>query len=639
MKRPAFPPGWATLLAAALSAAACAGTGNDFVTDAGGMGGAGGHLDGGPPPHCQVSIATVTTAGNGGLAAGPGATLRVRGDVTGAPAPSFGWRWNVTFADGSRVADTEVNDDPGLIEFPLARPGSYTIDVALTGSLACSGQQTTIVPAAGARLESFRFRFVPPPGGVPAQDQQIQISGGTPLRGKSILLLPGTIVRFDPRDASGMGAVPSYVRVTDQAGNVVSEARTPTAGGTVDLLLVSGNTYDMLVVPSVEVAPILITGKSPAELQATMPLALSPGVAVSGSVTDSRGAPVMGAEVALQAGALPSTLAMTDATGGFTLHASPGTYGATITRASGSGALTATVSATPGLTIAGAGGGPDAGLAPPLALDVQVPQQTDNQLMLQLDAHQPASLGAGAKVVVESSAPILNLATLTFAGVTQGAAVRFRAELDPLVSGSGGLASVTVADLPAAPYRATVFPATPDGLDAITAADIDLSSGVFPPAPQMIALDSKVLLGGTLVPGSQTAGVLITALDIVGDFPIAVAGASTTGGAFSLSVSPERTYRLRAQPTPAQPLARTLFGPVAVGASGATVADQPMKSALLYAGTVVDDALQGVGGTLVQVYCLAVSSDCADPATPLAETVTLSDGTFQLMLPDPGVAP
>ena len=62
-----------------------------------------------------------------------------------------------------------------------------------------------------------------------------------------------------------------------------------------------------------------------------------------------------------------------------------------------------------------------------------------------------------------------------------------------------------------------------------------------------------------------------------------------------------------------------------------------MPPALLYAGRVVDPSLQGVGTALVQAFCEA--SDvvgCADPTVPVAETVTRSDGTFQLMLPDPG---
>ena len=64
-----------------------------------------------------------------------------------------------------------------------------------------------------------------------------------------------------------------------------------------------------------------------------------------------------------------------------------------------------------------------------------------------------------------------------------------------------------------------------------------------------------------------------------------------------------------------------------------------MPAALLYAGRVVDPNLQGVGTALVQAYCWASAPGCVDAKTPVAETVTRSDGTFQLMLPDPDGTP
>lgn len=630
--------GAALVLVAVLPAMACASSAS-APDGTGGTGGAGGSSSDGGPPRCQVRIDTVTQPVDGGFTAGPGVALRVQGVVTGTPPSSFGWSWSVTFADGSSVAVTPVSSGaPGLIEFPLAKPGSYTIDVALTGPATCEGQQTIVAPAPGGRLQSFRFHFVPPAGSVPVQDQDVQITGGTPLRQPALTLAAGTIVRFDPRDQAGAGAVPSYVRISDQAGRVISEARTPAAGGTVDLQLVSsGGPYDMLVVPSGDVAPILITGKSPADLQAMMPLALAPGVAVSGTVSDhTTGKPVMGANVALQAGTLPSTLGVTDTAGNFTVRASAGTYGLTVTRSAGTGVLETTLPAAPGLTVTD--NGPDAG-APP-ALDVQVPQAGSAQLTLHIGAGDPASLGAGAKAVVESPAPILNLASVTFGAVTQSAAVRFRAELTPQAgSGDPTHSTVVFSGMPPAPYQATVFPASSDSNDAITVTAIDLSAATLPPPTQQIQLGAKVTLGGTLVPGTETVGVRVTALDTVGDFPIAIAGLSSSGGSFLLSVSPERTYSLRAEPAAGQLLARTLFGPVTVSAAGLKLADQPMSSALFYASTVVDDQRQGMDGALVQVFCLAVTPGCDDPETPLAETVTLSDGSFQLMLPDPGVDP
>jgi hypothetical protein len=68
----------------------------------------------------------------------------------------------------------------------------------------------------------------------------------------------------------------------------------------------------------------------------------------------------------------------------------------------------------------------------------------------------------------------------------------------------------------------------------------------------------------------------------------------------------------------------------------------PDAGALRYAGTVVDNGLQGIGGGPIQGYCPAslapATSDRVDPAIPVAETVARSDGWFPwLMLTDPAV--
>jgi hypothetical protein len=76
---------------------------------------------------------------------------------------------------------------------------------------------------------------------------------------------------------------------------------------------------------------------------------------------------------------------------------------------------------------------------------------------------------------------------------------------------------------------------------------------------------------------------------------------------------------------------------VAVQGADLSVADQLMPAALLHSGTLVDHALQGLGGASIQVYCLAGAAGCTDTETPIAETTTRSDGHFDLFLPDPGV--
>jgi hypothetical protein len=95
---------------------------------------------------------------------------------------------------------------------------------------------------------------------------------------------------------------------------------------------------------------------------------------------------------------------------------------------------------------------------------------------------------------------------------------------------------------------------------------------------------------------------------------------------------------LRALPRVGATLANATFPPFAVSNAAPPVQDRTMPPALLYAGRVVDPSLQGVGAALVQAFCRAADSGC-DPAVPVAETVTRSDGTFRLMLPDPDGTP
>ena len=581
-----------------------------------------------------MAIDPVLPASLVGLAPGPDAKVRVGGTITGVPGTSFDWQWTVTFADGSDVPFTHPNNSATLIEFAIPRPGSYTVRATLPGAIVCVGEKTIAANAPGARMALFRFRFVPPPGSVPAQEKEIQVFGATPTGGNRLALAAGTVVKFDPRDAGRTRSIPSYVRISDPAGRVIAEDHVTTVTGAVNLTLATG-TYDLLAIPDAltDVAPALITAKSPGELAAAMPLPLDPGIAVGGTVSDDAG-PLAGATVVLRAGALPSSLGTSGADGRFSVRAAPGSYGATITRRVGDGILEVTLAAGAGLiAIDGATAAP--------SLNVKISQPTSATLTLALAAADMASLGDGASVVVESAAPLLNVATVTFgAGGSRAAAVLFRGVRAPVIDGATGRASVSIAGLPPAHYRATVFPAATGGTDAVSVAD-DIDMTVTTAVTHAVTLGTKVALAGRLVPATQAAGVQLTALDVAGDLPIAIAGVTQTGGAFSLAVSAGRTYRLRAQPAaaPGQPLARAIFAPVAVGAAGAVLADRQMPAALLYAGTVVDQSLQGIGGALVQVFCLDSSGDCIDPEAPLAEGVTRSDGFFRLVLPDPGADP
>jgi hypothetical protein len=643
MRRIDVRVGAAALLLGALQAWGCAAaSSNGNPVDAGhGSGGSSGGGGGSSGALCHVAISPVGSVSFDGLTSGPGVTLRVRGDIRDPSSAGYTWRWSVTAADGSDVAYVSIGNSagvPGLIDLALAQPGSYTIAVDATGAAKCSGEVTALVQAPNALAATYRFRFVPPPDTLPIQERQIQVFGRTPWGGNRLVLDRGTSVRVDPRGETVTGPLlPAYLRINDRDGRVIGERHT-TAGGPLAALTLVAGSYDLLVVPDGDVAPLLVAGRDPSQLAAAMPLALPRGIAISGTVVDDAGAPLPGARVVLRAGVLPSTMGTSLADGAFTLRAGPGSYGATIVQQSGDGVLELTIpESARALTIDG--------VTPPPPMTVRISRAGSSALTLPLTATDPNSFGAGVRVVVESAAPLLNVATVTFGGSPQMASVRFRAELTPHADGANpGAATVTIAGMPAAHYRATVFPAAAAaGVDAVTVADIDLSLSAGGSFSQAIALKPKVALTGKLIPEGLAAGVRVTALDVGGDFPIAVGGDAQADGAFSLPVSPERTYSVRAQPGSGQLLARAIFASVKVSAIGAALGSNTMPAALLYSGTVVDDALQPLNGALViQVFCLPVAADdprCPDPEAPLAETATRSDGFFRLLLPDPGVAP
>jgi hypothetical protein len=629
-------------LALALALAAC--SGSSASSAGGGRGGSGGGTGsgGGPPPdagaQCQVNILPVIPTSFDGLTAAAGARLRVSGSVTGQPPGNFSWVWMATFADGTPVPVTMVGVSPSLVELPIDQPGSYTIEVMLDGSLPCQGRRTVVAARAGGKLASFRFRFVPPADGDPVQEQEVQVVGGTPSGGNVIVLEAGTLVPIVTRDATTGQPAPAYVRFTDPASGLVFETRAGTGAGASQVRLPSA-AFQVLVVPDEDLAPILLSGKRPADLAGMGALALAPGEPVSGTVRDAHG-PVAGAHVVLRAGALPSTIATTGAAGTFTLHAAAGsTYAATVTvplsgaASAGAGAaadggagmdpgapmLDATLSDTDGVNV------PSGGVA---GVDVAIGNYTPAALDLVIKPLMTQeAIEAGTHALVQS-AQLSSLVTFAFGGQTHPAMAKARADLAPAGDGS-----LSAANLPPAGYQVTVVPG-PDMPDAITAANLTLP--LVGATPQPLPLIQKVSMSGRLLPTASAGNIALTAIDVSGDLPFAIPGATGADGMFAIAVSPARTYKLRARPGPDRALAPAVFASLTVDPTSKPIEEQ-MPAALLYAGQVRDhSAVNGSPSTLVQVFCLAGAAGCDDPSTALAETVTASDGSFSLSLPDPG---
>ena len=119
--------------------------------------------------------------------------------------------------------------------------------------------------------------------------------------------------------------------------------------------------------------------------------------------------------------------------------------------------------------------------------------------------------------------------------------------------------------------------------------------------------------------------------------PFSVASTTTTtaqDGRYELLLDPGRSYRLWAQPTPAQPLGRAVLGSVTAGAADGSLPDRTVPRGLVFDAHVTGPA-GPIGGALIQVFCLGAAS-CLDPTLSVADTISAADGAFQVMLPDPG---
>jgi hypothetical protein len=537
----------------------------------------------------------------------------------------FAWQWRATFADGEDVpVGRPLPADATVADLPITSAGTYTVEATLTGTPACTGSTTIAVQQPAGQLATFRLRVTPPAAaGLPAQDLDRQITGGTPSGGNVLALSDGIRVPLDVRGAADGQPLGAYVRLTDDATGAVVEGRTAASGGTAAMRVPAGR-YDVLVVPDGDLAPALMPSQS-AALLAEAPVLMDEGTPVTGTVVDATGAGLPGASVVLRAGALPSTRATSDATGAFALRARAGTFGVAVALPVGGGTLEVDLPESAGVTV-----------APGAATDlhIQMAALPAAQANVQLTARDAASLGPGTRVVLDTAAPLAAAGWLSSApgGAPQAMAGQVRVTTAPDAAGL-----VVVDGLPRATYRMTTYPADAGTSDALTVAAVDLGAG-----PTSIALASKVMVRGRLLPEAAAAGARVLAVDDDG-LPAAVAADAGAGGLYALPVSPERRYTLRALPRPEQALARAIFPPVEVADTDLDLDARSMPPGLLYAGKLVDPSIVGVGGALVQAFCAAVPSSlagaCADPTTPVAEAVTTSDGSFVLMLPDPGVAP
>jgi hypothetical protein len=581
---------------------------------AGGTGGAAAN-DAGPgdgPSGCAVVLTPVATARSfDGLEAGPDAKLRVSGEVIRpGPQPPV-WTWMVTFIDGSPVPVTEVGGVPSLIEFPLAKPGQYAIRATVTSGLFC--ERNVVATAISPGPASFVFRATPPrSSNLPVQDIKTMLPAGS--QDIYLDLKTGDSITLSPQDTDGE-ALPAYVRITSVSSSFSVEGHTRRAPLTAVLLPVVS--YDVLVIPDGPIAPILVGG-TVGDL--STPMVLDPGVVVSGRLLDAQGGPLVGGRVLLRAGSRPSTLAESDASGGYALLTRSGSLSVTIMPPAAAGLPEARLDGSPGVLL-----GPG---TPSLGLDMRWKALPTARLSVAVTGSDGAP-AAGARLLLQSEVAIAEVGTLSVGppgGMVSVLPVsgRMRVEVDADTTGT-----VTFPALPRGRYRAVVVPPPTLVGAAVTSGSFDISSGDRAAA---LTLGRKVKLNGTLLPADLTRGARITALPTATEVIMAATSAEAgVDGRFELEVDPGRSYKLLASPRAGQPVGRA-SREISVAGPSASTGVWELPDASIFRGSVASGG-RPVPDTLIQVFCVGPSATCADPSFALAEVVSGSDGTFRVVLP------
>jgi hypothetical protein len=532
------------------------------------------------------------------------ATLSAHANPTGEGGP---WTidWVVT-RDGTMAQFHAVDDTTISIDAP--DPGDYHVTATASfNGMTCTSSDDATVTGLGP-TQAYRLRFTPPPGsGLPRQERVVVMHAGTPLDHQQLALeaaQPVAAKVLGP--VNGMTAgVAGTVRFVSDAGLDVLAATLP--DGTLSANLLASDRYTVIVVPLVDgIAPKQVAhdlGAAAAAWQFT----LDAGVAIGGTVLDENGQPVTGARVVLSAGSLPSTVGITNAQGLFSVRAEAGSYGVTV-QADGLPEIHG-----PALAV-------DGGAM--LAIALHGARLPVGGKVIGSDGQTAV---AGARVWVRSSAALPGLATVTLGNQTVNAdgAVRLS-----LTSGPDGALPPLL--LPAADYDVLVDPPLGPS-DGAT----QLHFTVAQAATFRLALRQRSELVGTVTDGHAVVpGVRVMAIEagVTGDAPATMTDMS---GSFRLRVDTGVPADLVFDPPRFDDPNRRLLRTHVAIAAGASPGEVALKTGLLFRGTVSPPAGSPLGGALVEAWCLG---PCATDS-PTGVASTSADGTFTLILPDPGAAP
>ena len=572
----------------------------------GGSSGAGGAS----APRCSLSIEPVSPPTFTGIDAGPNAKLRVHGVATHSTVAALTWTWTVTASGGMDIETTNIDKARSTIEFRILSADTFRI-VASVDDPSCG----SVTKTATAVVSKPGFLFRTTASNFPVQEQRIDQAAGSSVR---IDLQSGRQYMIRPLQAEQLSnLVSGYLRLTDPGANFSLEANT--THGPLTATLISGAFYNLLVVPDDNtVAPLLVRNR-PDDLQG---FPVDRGLHVLGRALDANGDPVVGARMILKNGDLPSTVGLSNASGQMELWARAGAVAAIVVPPAGLGLPQARVD------LASDGSGIVVPNSSSLTLTMTWAAVARGPLTISVLGVDGTSAVSGARVRVSLRPSTTPVGVITASG-GGGSDLGFSAmgsNNAELTSDSKGQARFAM--LPVGTYDVTVTPPTGLALAATTGLSVTLPAAGL---SRSVTLAQKVNLTGTTSPGASVTAI-DTSPDASGTTVTAIAGSN---GAFTLVVDPGRTYELilQPQPHPGQALGRRVIREASVAASGSSLGSIPLPPAVTVTGNVMN-AGKPVVDAFVQVFCVATSATCVDPAISLGDVTTLPDGSFTLSLPD-----
>jgi len=530
--------------------------------------------------------------------------------------------WTIVVPDGTRINPNLRNQDL-TAEFSSTVPGTYKVQADVhTVSGSCSVQIMVVVRARNARSETFSFLLTPADlTSTPRQQWDCLVWGETPDDSLSIPVEKGrnVLLAVHGPDENGL---PAYLRLTPiDTTSMMVEGHYDPQSGPLSFSLNPSATYDILVVPdSPTVAPDVIKAQSAASMTVSSATIwpMTVGEPVTGSVVDSVGHGIYEAQVLLRCNDIPSGLGTTAMlTGSFALYARPGSC---------------TLHVQP----------PKDGHLPAIDLESEnLAVEMGHSLDLTISyGNHPDSAWSG-RVVDENGSPVpqarITLESEAIANVAQ-VEIRNDDTLVETLSATGIARLILVTDdqgrwpvqtLPAGMYHVVIEPDTPT---RTTVLDLDLTSDK---TNQTIALALPVMVSGVVLGASKNGPVPAKDVEVQATTNVGTGSTATTStdaaGQFSIPLIADASYQLVFIPKPKDDTSAASVLQLTTDQSGPMTLDTiTLPKGLRLSGTVQDT---NPANLLLQVYCTA---DCTYRG-PLYETVAEPDGTFAVIVPDPGV--